>query len=460
MSAHRRHHQRRGLNRRQLINTASSSEGAVTAGKTTSTPTSTTTERTTSTTSTTPTQQTSTTSESKPTTTNTPPPPPPTTQTTSTTSSTTQAALPTTTSNTAQTTSSTSSTTHNVQTTQQQTTPPVQNGNPSTAQRGTSTVFSTAHGGGLSSVSSASPTSTLDSSHSGDGGSGAGRVIATVAGVVGGIVAVCVIAGWIMRIWRKRQDRIEAEAAGNSFSASEFRKSGMMLSDSNSSRSPRPPSIIERRLNAAPVSMISTSGAYSQHSQGYGGGYGGYPSSYGHDQQGGYDRSSYHEYQPQQYQLPPQAYSPTAMDPFMASPVSHASSPMSHSTYSPGPSPLPQSPEAAVIATAASSGSMLSPGTYEPGQVQNSQDIAMNRMSTASSILVNPHESVAFGSGSVNMTRQASTFDSLPGTPTTVLPAQGLESFLRDPETKGEGGHDHSISAKRESDVIDVYGGF
>ncbi|KAL0060363.1 hypothetical protein AAF712_012869 [Marasmius tenuissimus] len=428
-------------------------------------------------------------SETTPTTTNTPTTTQnnntPTTTTTPTTANnpptTTNTPTTSTTATTPRTTSSTSSSTQQQQqqTQQQQTTPPAQNQNTTPAQRGPTTVTSTQAGGHLSSLSSTLPSATSDKSES--GGSHVGSILGTAAGVVGGIVAICVIAGFLMRRWRAKRDREEAEAA-SAFDPSDFRKSAMLLHDGASDRSPRPPSIIERRLAVNPMSSYgvagygAAAGGYGQYGNGYGQGLG--------PPQGGYDRGSFYEQDQyaQQYIPPPTSFSPMTSDPLFASPISPTGTP---APGTPGPGapssmygadPYGHGPGASssvygAVADAHSpisespTQSMLSPGLHVPGAQQQSQDTAaLNRLSTASSILMNPFDSVAFGDGPVDMKRQA-TFDSMPSTPTT--PAQGLESFMKDsaPETEGSsqgqpgtGTADGGKHVSTNGDFIDSYG--
>ncbi|KAK1235834.1 hypothetical protein PQX77_000924 [Marasmius sp. AFHP31] len=474
-----------GIERRQLLPVGTSLPSTTTTGnsntetsKAANTPTTTSTSST-STTSTTPT-----TTQTTPTTTNTPTTTQnnntPTTTTTPTTAnnSPTTTNTPTTTSTTAttpRTTSSSSTSTQQQQTQQQQTTPPAQNENTTPAQRGPTTVTSTQAGAHLSPLSSSTlPSATSDKSES--GGSHVGSILGTVAGVVGGIVAICVIAGFLMRRWRAKRDREEAEAA-SAFDPVDFRKSAMLLHDGASDRSPRPPSIIERRLAVNPMSSYgvagygAAAGGYGQYGNGYGQGLG--------PAQGGYDRGSFYEspdQYAQQYIPPPTSFSPMTSDPLFAPPISpsRTGTPALGTPGTPAPSSMygadPHGPGASssmytavadahahspISESPTQTQSMLSPGLYVPGTQQQSQDTALNRLSTASSILMNPFDSVAFGDGPVDMKRQAS-FDSMPSTPTT--PAQGLESFMKGEasasETKTDGGKHVSTNGS----FIDSYG--
>ncbi|ESK94544.1 hypothetical protein Moror_8011 [Moniliophthora roreri MCA 2997] len=198
------------------------------------------------------------------------------------------------------------------------------NPTPTTQARQQLTEFVTASRSVPSSVPSVSASGSPESS----GSSGkTGSIAGGIFGAVVGLVAICVFVSFILRRYRKRN--LEREASH--FDAGDFRRSAVMLGDSQSEKrghTPRPPSMVERRMQHTPMSTYSFT--YSQE---------GSQAGYGATQQAQYPQQAYYG---QQYNAlsPPNSANPlmhNSPSPFSPGPVSPTSSYMDYGNVGPAP---------------------------------------------------------------------------------------------------------------------------
>ncbi|KDQ61851.1 hypothetical protein JAAARDRAFT_524506 [Jaapia argillacea MUCL 33604] len=142
-----------------------------------------------------------------------------------------------------------------------------------------------------------------------------------IGGVAAGIAGLGLISIVVMYFMRKHREKEDAAA----FSASDFRRQSVMISDEggpSSRRGPRPPTMIERHMANAggPAAMPSLQrqqgyDAYNNPGQGYGGQ--GYGAGYGQQGQAQYAQSSYN---PGELMRTPSTNGPHVQSPYTAQP--------------------------------------------------------------------------------------------------------------------------------------------
>ncbi|KAK7056415.1 hypothetical protein VNI00_002970 [Paramarasmius palmivorus] len=185
---------------------------------------------------------------------------------------------------------------------------------PTTQGRGPNTTFVTAPRAATSSVSSVSASETAEPASTGNGG----KIVGGIFGALGGLVAICVIIAFILRRWRKRL----IDRDGANFDAGTFRRSAVMLQDpqpESRGHSPRPPSIIERKMQTStPMSFGTQYGRPGPQGQGYGA------------------TQQYQQYQQPYYQQYPGMSPPNSGNPLMA-PSPFSPGPVSPTTSQYGP---------------------------------------------------------------------------------------------------------------------------